>query len=276
MVIEETKSPEVNLSFSTSSKSFDLPHGFQISQDGKSATKSTKVTIAGETKELVFTTFFPSKSTEFQKVEFLKQFNAEKVQVLGKISVELGLGTKLKAVSLNQDDLGSLKNIELFKTNGKSKTLNEEVFSKKEKDLTDEGKIEKLKSRRSLYHSIEKILKNDLSPLDLHKKGEKKLESEEERIQQRLKEIQIRKNQLSTKKEDVVNEVKYTQKEINKLKEKQAKLAEHLEVYYLNGKPVTQVINELMKKHKFTSQQEAKKFFDKFFEENKDKFTKSV
>ncbi len=279
MSIEGTSLPEVNLSLTGLSKSLEVPHGFQISQNGRSASKSLKVIVGEETKELVFTVFFPPKRNEAQKIEFLKQFNPEKVQALGKTSVELGVGEKFKSISFNQDDLGNLKNIELFKTNGKSKTLNEEVFNRKEKSLiglNDDEKLKKLESRKHLFHSIEKILKNDLSPLELHKKPDQNTKSEEERIQERLREIQSKKKSLSTQKKQNSEELQNAQNKLSKLEQKIEEDRKNLHGYYLNGRPVAEILDELFDQYKFTTKEEAKKFFDKFIDDNIDKITKSV
>lgn len=105
----------------------NLPHGFKMSTDGKSAFLNHEV----DGIKLKFTVYFSSDcKTEADKAKHLKQYTPEKVHISGKLAIELGLGKdkNLTSVGYQQDDKGELIGaVKNFK-NRKSERIDDNYF----------------------------------------------------------------------------------------------------------------------------------------------------
>lgn len=146
-----------------------LPNGF-ISKNANSA--SNDVTLA-DGRKVTITVFFPSNTSQADKLKRLNQFNETHLKALGEQAVNLGLGQtskkenrgKITSIVFKEDDKGEVETVKHF-ADGKFVTMNAQYFLNKLKKCdSEDNKIKKTKyeRRQNAFFAAQTSWKNILA-----------------------------------------------------------------------------------------------------------------
>ena len=118
---------------------------FKFSEDGKSAVKFFKLTNEnGIEKTYSFRIYFSSKSNSKDNLELLKNYTLKKVETLGKMSIELGLGQTYKGLSFS--GAGEKGQLDLTRYDGSLEKINS--------NFSPSTSIEKAKAKLRMYKTM--------------------------------------------------------------------------------------------------------------------------
>lgn len=173
-----------------------LSDDFEISADGRSAIKQFSTEIEGITEKFNFKIIFSPKSSQSQKLEFLKQFNNKKIEKIGKESLELGLGKKFQFMNAIYGFNGEIKKLDVRRFDGKMKVLDMNYFNEKEieiKRLKDTVKTEKFNKKLHAYKAMQKMMRIDNG---IFKKESENIKSQKEKINEIERELENLKKEI--------------------------------------------------------------------------------
>lgn len=216
-----------------------LPHGFRLSEDEKSAYKRFDVEVDGKVKTLTFTLFFRNDKSEKDKIAQIEQFHPKKLERLGTESVFLGVGTTLKSLRMSYTSDGQLKKLDMKRVNGKVKTWTDEYFQKKEVEVKrkrDIGKTDKFNKEFKSYKTIKKILTLQNETKSLPKSSQ---ETEREKKHEELNHEKVQEKEMTER---------FFQEEYKKQAEKLQKLEQEKAENEKKLKELEEAKKELLEK----------------------------
>ncbi|SRR5260221_1298532 len=239
----------------------NLPLGFKLSEDGKSAFKKFTIESNGEKKNLIFNVYFPANiKTETQRIKILNQFSDRRIQNLGKQSIELGLGIKFQSINFIKDSSGKLQKLDLYRYDGRVKTLDHKYFDEKQaeiQNLNDPEKLKKFERKFNVFQSIEKA-SNSI----------KHVHSSQKSIHKTVEESQKLINEKSSK--SLPEKIAKAESLIDELKQQISDEREFLKDWYVGERRTVDILDEYINKHKYASKEQILKWAEKNIFEHPD------
>jgi hypothetical protein len=232
------------------SDTFDtsLPHGFQFSEDRKSAYKIVPREIEGETRDVTFKVNF----RENEPYKHLEQFNDSKVNYLLDQSIELGLGKKFTDVSMTRTGIIAEKR------NGNIKYLDKYFYDKKIKSTDDIAKKQFFEKNKEITQHL-KYAVHEVVP---ETEYERKLRLEAK------KNKNMPESKTAAKKEYAQNEkkLKNLDKKLKEVEKKKNEALEPLKDYYIGDEKLIDLIRKYDDEHPGCSVEEGQAYFDKLMQ----------